>query len=65
MSTPEQIGKYTITGIAGKGNMAVVYVGHDPFTNEDVAIKVCPVTSNSSFKIARKLFSMKRIPQAV
>lgn len=56
MSTPEQIGKYTITGVAGKGNMAVVYGGHDPFTDEDVAIKVCPVTSDSSFKIARKLF---------
>ena len=34
MPTPEQIGKYSITGVAGKGNMAVVYVGHDPFTDD-------------------------------
>lgn len=56
MTTPVQIGKYTITGVAGRGNMAVVYIGHDPFTDQDVAIKVCPVTAGSGFKIARKLF---------
>lgn len=60
MPTPEQIGKYKITGIAGEGNMAVVYVGHDPFTDEEVAIKVCPVTDDeggeTDFKITRKLF---------
>jgi serine/threonine protein kinase len=56
MSTPEQIGKYTITGVAGEGNMAIVYTGHDPFTDEEVAIKVCPVAAGSGFKIARKLF---------
>ena len=56
MSIPEQIGKYTITGVAGEGNMAIVYVGHDPFTDEDVAIKVCQVADGSGFKIARKLF---------
>ena len=56
MTTPEQIGKYAITGVAGRGNMAVVYIGHDPFTDRDVAIKLCPVTAGSDFKIVRKLF---------
>jgi eukaryotic-like serine/threonine-protein kinase len=37
---PEKIGKYTITGIAGEGAMGVVYVGHDPFVDRKVAIKV-------------------------
>ncbi len=37
---PRKIGKYEITGIAGKGAMGVVYVGHDPFIDRRVAIKV-------------------------
>jgi len=37
---PEKIGKYDITGIAGKGAMGVVYIGHDPFIDRRVAIKV-------------------------
>ena len=37
---PEKIGKYAVTGIAGKGAMGVVYIGHDPFVDRKVAIKV-------------------------
>jgi serine/threonine protein kinase len=37
---PPKIGKYDISGIAGKGAMGVVYVGHDPFVDRKVAIKV-------------------------
>ena len=36
--------------------MGTLYVGHDPFSDEQVAIKVCTVTRGSGFKIARKLF---------
>jgi len=36
---PEKIGKYEILGIAGHGAMGVVYHGHDPFFDRDVAIK--------------------------
>ena len=56
MSTPAQIGKYAIQGIAGEGNMATVYVGHDPFADMQVAIKVCTVTEGSAYKLMRKLF---------
>ena len=56
MSAPQQIGKYHIVGVAGQGNMGIVYVGHDPFSDANVAIKVCSVTPGSGFKIARKLF---------
>jgi len=37
---PAKIGKYEISGIAGKGSMGVVYIGHDPFVDRKVAIKV-------------------------
>ena len=56
MPAPQQIGKYHIVGVAGQGNMGTVYVGHDPFSDANVAIKVCSVTPGSGFKIARKLF---------
>ena len=38
---PKKIGKYSILDVAGRGAMGVVYVGHDPFINRKVAIKVC------------------------
>ena len=37
---PEKIGKYEITGVAGKGAMGIVYIGHDPYVDRKVAIKV-------------------------
>ena len=37
---PAKIGKYEITGVAGKGAMGIVYIGHDPYVDRQVAIKV-------------------------
>lgn len=37
---PKKLGKYEITGELGKGNMATVYYGYDPFISRDVAVKV-------------------------
>ncbi len=37
---PEKIGKYEIVGVAGKGAMGIVYIGHDPYVDRKVAIKV-------------------------
>lgn len=37
---PGRIGKYSIRGVLGKGGMGVVYLGHDPLIDRDVAIKV-------------------------
>ncbi|NIR32765.1 MAG: protein kinase [Gammaproteobacteria bacterium] len=60
MSTiPEKIGKYHILGIAGRGNMGLVYTGYDPFRDRDVAVKVCSLDDDSDEKtnrVARKLF---------
>ncbi len=42
-SLPEKLGKYHILGIAGRGNMGVVYTGYDPYCKTDVAIQLCPL----------------------
>lgn len=56
---PEKVGKYHIVGIAGEGNMGIVYVGYDPFADRDVAIKVCTGLEEGDGarrRMARKLF---------
>lgn len=40
MRIPEKLGKYEIKEQVGRGSMGVVYKGHDPFTDQDVAVKV-------------------------
>lgn len=53
----EKIGKYEILDVAGSGAMGDVYVGHDPFIDRTVAIKVCAHDDGSdSARVARKLF---------
>ncbi len=41
-SLPETIGRYTIEVELGRGGMAVVYKGHDPSFDRDVAVKLLP-----------------------
>jgi serine/threonine protein kinase len=55
---PERLGRYHVLGIAGRGNMGVVYTGYDPYLDQDVAIKVCTVPGHSADadSVARKLF---------
>ena len=56
---PEKFGKYPVIGMAGSGNMGVVYIGFDPFHVRDVAIKVCRLSSGvgeEAARVARKLF---------
>lgn len=56
---PKKVGKYHIVGVAGEGNMGIVYVGYDPFADRDVAIKVCTVLADGDSKaqqMAHKLF---------
>lgn len=36
----QTLGKYVVFQQIGRGNMASVYLGHDPFANRDVAVKV-------------------------
>ncbi|MDD3763906.1 MAG: serine/threonine-protein kinase [Nevskiales bacterium] len=37
---PAHIGKYTVTGVLGRGACGIVYRGYDPLVARDVAIKV-------------------------
>jgi eukaryotic-like serine/threonine-protein kinase len=57
---PESIAKYRITGVAGKGAMGVVYRGHDPFVDREVAIKVATGDgqgrSSRSLEVAKRMF---------
>ncbi len=56
---PEKLGKYDIHGVAGKGSMGVVYLGHDPFVDRPVAIKVCKLGDDitpDAQERARKMF---------
>ncbi|MFK8067514.1 MAG: protein kinase [Gammaproteobacteria bacterium] len=48
---PDKIGKYEIVGVAGKGAMGVVYIGHDPFVDRKVAIKVSLSATAGEFSL--------------
>ena len=56
---PTTLGKYKVLGVAGRGNMGVVYVAHDPFSDSKVAIKVCSVPGDEkdqSNDLTRRMF---------
>ncbi len=56
---PEKIGKYEVRGLIGRGAMGAVYLGHDPFIDRPVAIKVCTIDmmeSDVPDKFTRKMF---------
>lgn len=38
--TLEKLGKYEVNSEIDRGSMGIVYLGHDPFVNRDVALKV-------------------------
>jgi serine/threonine protein kinase len=40
VTVPGRIGKYDIVREIGRGGMGTVYLGHDPFSHRDVAIKI-------------------------
>ncbi len=56
---PETIGKYQVRDLIGRGAMGAVYLGHDPFIDRPVAIKVCAIDmgeTDVSHELARKMY---------
>ncbi|MCC5794429.1 MAG: protein kinase [Chromatiales bacterium] len=59
LSGSEQLGRYQLEGIIGRGAMATVYLGRDPMINRRVAIKTIPLAeefSDSDLANARAQF---------
>ncbi|MCI0399705.1 MAG: serine/threonine-protein kinase [Gammaproteobacteria bacterium] len=55
----EKLGKYEVIKQIGRGNMGVVYLGHDPFADRPVALKVAIADSlkdNAAQARFRKMF---------
>ncbi|HEC12087.1 MAG TPA: cyclic nucleotide-binding domain-containing protein [Acidiferrobacteraceae bacterium] len=55
---PRKIGRYDLIKEIGRGNMGVIYLGHDSFSDHDVAIKICQteMASGMDAEMYRKLF---------
>lgn len=56
---PLRLGKFEISRELGRGSMAVVYLGHDPFMNRQVAIKVALpkyIRDKNTANVFRKMF---------
>ena len=53
MSIPEKLGKYDVLGEIDRGSMGTVYLGHDPYIDRGVAIKVAhdEQTRSSEYEI--------------
>ena len=45
MSFPDKLGKYDVLGEIDRGSMGTVYLGHDPYIDRGVAIKVAHADS--------------------
>jgi eukaryotic-like serine/threonine-protein kinase len=59
MNIPEKLGKYEIQEQVGRGSMGIVYKGHDPFADRDVAVKVAlsdSLNDKESGERYRKMF---------
>ena len=46
---PEKLGKYEVKSEIDRGSMGIVYLGHDPFVNRSVALKVALADSLTDF----------------
>jgi len=56
---PNKLGKYTVKAEISRGSMGIVYLGHDPYINRPVAIKVAledSLKDQASAEELRKMF---------
>ncbi|MFN9368966.1 MAG: serine/threonine-protein kinase [Planctomycetia bacterium] len=54
VTLPEQIGRYRITGVIGRGGMGTVFRGHDDALARDVAVKVIHDRFSSTANVIRR-----------
>ncbi len=64
MIDSQKIGKYAILGTLGKGGMGVVYKGHDPVIQRDVALKLLRKADVAPSDLPNVLERFKREAQA-
>lgn len=64
VAAPEQVGKYEVRGLLGRGSSGLVYKGFDPFVRRDVAIKTIRnavgAEENDAAAIERAFFTEAR-----
>ncbi len=58
IEVPEKLGKYEVMDLIGKGGMAEVYLGYDPFADRKVALKVHKTADgdDNALRFQRRLF---------
>ena len=64
MTDRQKIGKYDLIGTLGKGGMGVVYKGHDPVIQRDVALKLLRKADVPPAELPNVLDRFKREAQA-
>jgi serine/threonine protein kinase len=56
-ASQKKLGRYTILGVAGRGGMGTVYIGHDPVIDRKVAVKVYTASEvEHGSEAAQKMF---------
>ena len=53
-SLPSKVGKYPVIREIGRGGTSRVYLGHDPFANRNVAIKLVSATDGVDTDLRRR-----------
>ena len=59
-SSLEQLGKYEVINEIDRGSMGIVYLGHDPFVNRSVALKVALADSLNDPELPLQVLSIMK-----